>query len=282
MTTGQILLAGLILAVIGTGLFTYLRYIISKQNELLLRRYEENNHQIADLFYKLFYDFQNNLNKNYEAFRASIVEQTNTLGKETDNYTESIRKFSVIINDLSSKTNDLTEVNKAFMRELKEISFSELSKTNESLTVTRDTFRDMEASFRKNSEASLELLKGLSTVQQVFSQSEKNLEIISELNKNTDELIRRFKEAVVQMELVSRSIASASENKVQPILDEMRNLLPAIREDASKVSAELFARFSDSLDELSKISSELNKISAQYNMLLSGNRRDPVTGEFMS
>ncbi|RPI17278.1 MAG: hypothetical protein EHM58_09815 [Ignavibacteriae bacterium] len=282
MTTGQILLSGLIIAVIGIGLFTYLKYIISKQNELLLSRYEENNRQMAELFYKLFYDFQHNLNKNYEIFRLSIIEQTDLLGKETNNYSETIHRFAAVINELSSKTTDLIDVNKGFMRELKEVSFKELARTNESLAFTRDTFKDMETSFNKSSEATLELLKGLHTVQQVFSQSEKNLEIITELNNNTDELIKRFKEAVVQMELVSRSIASASENKVQPILDEMRNLLPAIREDASKVSSELFARFSDSLDELQKISIELNKISAQYNMLLSGNRRDPVTGEFMS
>lgn len=281
MTTVQILISGLILAVIGIGLITYLRYIISKQNERLLERYEDNNRQVADMFYKLFYDFQINLNKNYESFRTSITEQTNLLGKETVNYSESIRRFSAVINDLSAKTTDLIEVNKSFMTELKDISFKELGKTNESLAITRDTFKNMEIAFNKNAESSLDLLKGISTMQQVFLESEKNMGIITELNKNTDELIKKFKEAVVQMELVSRSIAAASENKVQPILDEMRNLLPAVREDASKVSSELFARFSDSLDELAKISTELNKISVQYNMLLSGNKRDPVTGEFM-
>jgi DnaJ-domain-containing protein 1 len=112
-------------------------------------------------------------------------------------------------------------------------------------------------------------------------ESGKNLESVASLNSNLDELVRKFKEAVVQMELVSRSIASASETKIQPILDEMRNLLPAIRNDASSVSADLFARFSDSLDVLQKVSSELNKITVQYNMLLSGNRKDPVSGEFM-
>jgi ABC-type transporter Mla subunit MlaD len=281
MTTGQILLTGLILAAIGFGLFAYLKHIISKQNELLLEKYEFNNRQLAEIFYKLFFDFQSGLNKNYEAFRNSIIEQTDKLGKETDDYTESVKKFTSVMNEFSAKTSDLIDVNKGFMRELKEISFTELTRTNESLAVTRDTFKDMEASFNKNSEAIIELLKGLNTVTQVFSQSEKNLSVITELNKNTDDLVRKFKEAVIQMELVSRSIASASENKVQPILDEMKNLLPSIREDASKVSSDLFARFSDSLDEMQKISIELNKISAQYNMLLSGNTRDPITGEFM-
>jgi DnaJ-domain-containing protein 1 len=229
----------------------------------------------------MFLDFQKNMNKNYDAYRASIIGQTEKLKSETEAYSRAVSKFSASINDLSQRANELVNTNNSFVRELQSVSFAELSRINESLNFAKESFRNAELAFINSTQSTTRLLSGLSNIQRVFMESGKNLESVASLNSNLDELVRKFKEAVVQMELVSRSIASASETKIQPILDEMRNLLPAIRNDASSVSADLFARFSDSLDVLQKVSSELNKITVQYNMLLSGNRKDPVSGEFM-
>ncbi len=281
MTTTQILLLAGIFLVIGFGLITYLKYIINKQNILLLQRYEANNQHIAQIFGSMFLDFQKNLNKSYDAYRASIIEQTERLKTETENYSGAVNKFSSTLNDLSERASELINANNSFVRELQTVSFAELSRINESLNFAKDSFKNAELAFINSTQSTTGLLSGLSNIQNVFIESGKNLETVTALNSNLDELVRKFKEAVVQMELVSRSIASASETKIQPILDEMRNLLPAIRNDASNVSADLFGRFSDSLDALQKVSEELNKITVQYNMLLSGNRKDPVSGEFM-
>lgn len=281
MTTSQILLLAGIFLIAGFGLITYLKYIINKQNILLLQRYEANNQHIAQIFGSMFIDFQKNLNKNYDAYRASIIEQTERLKTETENYSGAINKFSATLNELSQRANDLVNTNNSFVKELQLVSFAELGRINESLNFARDSFKNAELAFISSTRSTTGLLSGLSSIQNVFIESGKNLETVAGLNSNLDELVRKFKEAVVQMELVSRSIASASETKIQPILDEMRNLLPAIRNDASNVSADLFSRFSDSLDTLQKVSDELNKITVQYNMLLSGNRRDPVSGEFI-
>lgn len=282
MEIGNIVILIAIILVVGFGLVFWLKTIILKQNLLLLESYEKNNNKLLQAFDVFFENFQGTIKKSYETDNQELKLFTAFLKKETDKYSEAVSKYKGTINSLNEQTIEFISSNKDFIKELRESTFKDLKQINENLKTTRDVFVKTESSFNKTNESTVELLKSISNIQQIFKDSEQNVSSIMNLNNNLDSLVKNFKEAVVQMELVSRSIAAVSETKLQKIVNDVGEMMPKIREDSSKLSSDLYGKFSDSLDVLDKLSNNLNSTSQRLNQILDGSKKDPVTGEFIN
>ncbi|MFZ4590665.1 MAG: hypothetical protein ACOYN6_06685 [Ignavibacteria bacterium] len=270
-----------LLCLTGFSLLFYLKSVILNLNQRLIDNFQKNNQIIINNFDKIVLELINKLNDNHVSNVSEIKKFTDYLKKETDRYSETTAKYRNNITSLNDKITELVEVNKGFINELRDVSFKDIKNVTEAIQSTRDSFSKIESSFSKNSKNIIDLLNGLKSMQDLFSESEKNFSVIVKLNNNVDDLITKFKEALVQIQLVSNSISVLSEGKLKPMISEISNVLPQIRQDASKLSSDLYGKFSDSLDVLESVSKELNNVARKYNTVLDGSRKDPLTGEFI-
>lgn len=277
----ELLVFALVLGILGYGLIFYLQKIINKNNDLLLINYEKNNKNLIAIYENIFNTFQKSLASNHENYTKEIKVFSNTLKKETDKYTETINKYRDNLNSLSQTTKEMVVSNNNFAKELHSKSFQDLQNINESLKTIIDSYTTHTTAFNNNSKVLEQFLKGLSSMQKIFIESEKNLSNLSNLNNNYNDLIKHFKEITVQLQLVSNSISVVAETKIKPLLDSVNSLMPEARDLASNISGNLYGKFSDALDKLDKINDELLSITIKYNALIEGSRKDNVTGEFL-
>jgi len=202
--------------------------------------------------------------------------------KETDKYSESVSNFRNNINVINDKSVELIELNKTFTKELRDYSFKDLIKSTEVLKSAQQSFSRIEPAFIKNSESTKDLLNGLKDLQNVLQSSDKNLQTVTGLNSNLELIITKFKETIVQIQIVSNSISVLSESKLKVLVEEVTNILPEIRKETTKYSTNIHGKFSDSLDKLDVIANNLNDITLKYNSLIDGNKKDPITDDFLS
>jgi len=278
----SIIIFVLLLGLMGLIMLMYLKSIITSFNENLVTEITKSLKKNSAESKKEFEKFITILESNFDNHIVTIKKFTEHLKKETDKYSESVSNFRNNINVINDKSVELIELNKTFTKELRDYSFKDLIKSTEVLKSAQQSFSRIEPAFIKNSESTKDLLNGLKDLQNVLQSSDKNLQTVTGLNSNLELIITKFKETIVQIQIVSNSISVLSESKLKVLVEEVTNILPEIRKETTKYSTNIHGKFSDSLDKLDVIANNLNDITLKYNSLIDGNKKDPITDDFLS
>lgn len=271
-----------LLGLVGLILLMYLKSIITSFNQNLMTEVTKSLKNNSAEYKKEFNNFISILDSNFDNHIVTIKKFTDHLKKETDKYSESVSVYRNNINLINDKSVELIELNKTFTKELRDYSFKDLIKSTEILKNAQQSFSKIEPAFLKNSESTRDLLNGLKDLQNVLQNSDKNLQTVTSLNSNLELIITKFKETIVQIQIVSNSISVLSESKLKVLVEEITNILPEIRKETTKYSTNIHGKFSDSLDKLDVIATNLNEITLKYNSLIDGNKKDPITDDFLS
>ena len=259
----------------------YLKSIITALNKNLVSDFANSLNKNSNDFKKEFDKFISILDGNFDNHIATINKFTEHLKKETDKYSESVSKFRNSINMINDKSIELIEFNKSFTKELREYSYKDLIKSTEALKSAQLSFSKIESAFIKNSESTKDLLMSFKDFQNVLQNSDKNLQTVASLNNNLESVITNFKETIVQIQIVSNSISVLSESKLKVLVEEVSNILPEIRKETAKYSTDIHGKFSESLDKLDTIAINLNGLTLKYNSLIDGNKKDPITKDYL-
>lgn len=281
-STTNIIIYILLSTVIGFAMLIFLKNIVNSSNAHFVEKYAENNKLLNAEISKMFEEMIKNFQAAHQKNISEIKLFTDFLKKETDKYSETTSVFRNTISTINKDLKDLSQTNKDLTKSLHEITFKEIKNYSVTLKEMCSVFRTNQEVFEKNTESVAYLLKGFYNSEKIIEQADKNLSMILKLNSNHEELIKKFKETMVQIALVNETISNVSEGKLKPIFEEVRKIIPDIRTEASNVSSDLYGKFSESIEKLGKLSDNLNDITNKYNLLLEGNRRDPVTGEFLT
>ncbi len=266
---------------VGFSLVFYLKYLITQSNKDLIGGLIEAFNKVNQINVDRFDSFVDDLNTNFNNHILEIQKFTSHLKTETDNYSETVSKYRNSINQINEKSVQLIELNKQFSKELREYSFKDLQQVTSTLRNTQESFNKIESSFNKHSESVKEMLSGFSNFQKNLQNSELNVQAILNLNANVEQVTKNFKETLVQIQIVSNSISALSEGKMKLLLEEITSVLPEIRKEVTKYSSDIYGKFSDSLDTLTTVSTNLNSITKKFDEISSGNKKDPATDTFL-
>jgi len=281
-STINVLIYVLLITLVGFAMLLFLKNIIANSNINLVKKYSENNMILNEDIRSMFNGLLNKMQEAQIKNTAEVKLFTEYLKKETDKYSETTSKFRNTIFSINEDLKELSQTNRELIKGLRETTLKEIKNNSETLRSTTDALKSNQTVFTKNMEAIIELLKGFQNAGKIIEQSDKNLSMILKLNSNHDELINKFKETLVQIKLVTDSISNVAEGRLKPLFQEVQNIIPDIRKEAAYVSSDLYGKFSESLDKLDKLSNNLNEITNKYNLLLEGNRKDPITGEYLT